>query len=69
MGRNEYSWIIISYGYEKGHYAYVYIELSNHTIKSVKKEGDYSATNTVERIVVYTSYQPSRMRLSDVGYL
>lgn len=47
----------------------MYIELSNHTIKSVKKEGDYSATNTLERIVIYTSYQPSRMILSEVGYL
>lgn len=64
MGRNEKNWIITSYGYEKGQYAYMYIELNNHTIKSVKKEGEYSATNTVERIVVYTSYQPSRIILS-----
>ena len=50
-------------------FAYMNVELNNHTIKSKKMEGQFTTTNTIERIVVYTTYQPTRKLLNELYYV
>ena len=50
-------------------FAHMTVELDNHTIKSKKIEGQFTTTNTIERIVVYTTYQPTRNLLNELYYV
>lgn len=61
MGRIHRLDVMCSYGYENGVFAYMQVMLKNHVLKSVKREGTFSSTNTVERIVLYSTFQPTRM--------
>ena len=36
------------------------IIMKNHVMKCVKKEGTFTSANTVERIVMYSPFKPTR---------
>ena len=60
MGMLYLNWITGRYGYEEGNYSYMLIKMENHRIHSKKTEGSFVSENTIERIIVYTAFQPSR---------
>ncbi|KAK8802033.1 hypothetical protein WA158_006428 [Blastocystis sp. Blastoise] len=59
------------FGYEQGQYAYIHYELNNGVLISKRISGndDYSVSNTIERIVIYSNTIPSYIELTVDGSL